>query len=187
MVVSAIFLAACQPADTEPERPGPEQLAQLNEQAAQLTGQFIATLQPTLQQAMQAGGPVNAIEVCAEAAPAIAASLGETSGWQVRRVSLRARNRQSAVPDEWETAVLHEFDSRQAAGEPGEQINESRFVDGEFRYMQAQVVGPLCLACHGTEIVPEVQSALQAHYPDDAATGYVAGQIRGAISLRTAP
>lgn len=187
MVLSAIFLSACQPADTEPERPGPEELAQLTEQAAQLTGKFIATLQPTLQQAMQAGGPVNAVEVCAEAAPAIAASLGETSGWQVRRVSLRARNTQSAVPDEWETSVLHEFDSRRAAGEPAEQINQSGFVDGEFRYMRAQVVGPLCLACHGTEIAPDVRSALRTHYPDDAATGYVAGQIRGAISLRTTP
>lgn len=182
-----MLLAACQPADTEPERPDPEQLAQLTEQATQITGKFIATLQPTLQQAMQAGGPVNGIEVCAVAAPAIATSLSETSGWQVRRVSLRARNRQSAVPDEWETAVLHEFDSRQAAGEAAEQINQSGFVDGEFRYMQAQVVGPLCLACHGTEIAPEVQSALQAHYPDDAATGYMAGEIRGAISLRTTP
>jgi hypothetical protein len=187
MAVSAMLLAACQPAGTEPDRPDPEQLAQLAEQAVQIAGQFIATLQPTLQQAMQAGGPVNGIEVCALAAPAIAASLSETSGWQVRRVSLLARNSQSAVPDEWETSVLHEFDSRQATGEAAEQINQSGFVDGEFRYMQAQAVGPLCLVCHGTEIAPEVQDALQVHYPDDAATGYLVGQIRGAISLRTRP
>lgn len=180
MALAGIGLAvlnACQQSDTQPT---PE----LVEQGRALSAQFVATLQPTLQAAMQEGGPTAAIEVCAVEAPRIAADLSVASGWEVSRVSLRARNQQSAVPDSWESSVLTEFDQRQLAGEAVEQLNKAVVLDGEFRYMQAQAAGPLCLTCHGTEISSDVQSLLGLHYPQDMAIGYSVGQIRGAISLR---
>jgi hypothetical protein len=172
-----IVLNGCQSRATAPTT------AQV-EQGQALSARFVATLQPTLQAAMQNGGPVNGVEVCAVQAPRIAADLSEESGWEINRVSLRARNQSSAIPDSWETKVLTEFDRRQLGGEPVTQLNAAEIVDGEFRYMQAQAAGPLCLTCHGTEISNEVQSVLRRHYPQDMATGYTAGQIRGAISLR---
>ena len=41
----------------------------------------------------------------------------------------------------------------------------------------------MCLTCHGTDVSDDVMSALQQRYPNDMATGYLEGQIRGAISL----
>jgi cytochrome c553 len=79
---------------------------------------------------------------------------------------------------------LQEFEQRQQAGEAPAQINKAELVDGEFRYMQAQAAAPLCLTCHGTDIPSEVSEALARLDPNDMATGYLAGQIRGAISLR---
>jgi hypothetical protein len=40
-----------------------------------------------------------------------------------------------------------------------------------------------CLSCHGPReaIVPAVVSSLEARYPDDRATGYAAGDLRGAL------
>ncbi|MDP2283044.1 MAG: DUF3365 domain-containing protein [Pseudohongiella sp.] len=177
----AILLVAC--SDAEPIPVLDEEA--LRAQGAELAAQFVGTLLPTLQQAIQAGGPVNGIEVCAVQAPAIAQTLSEQSGWQVKRVSLKTRNGALATPDAWETSVLHTFDQRQMAGEPAAQINHAEVVAGEFRYMQAQPAGPLCLTCHGTDIAAGVSEALTRHYPDDMATGYLAGQIRGAISLRS--
>jgi hypothetical protein len=174
------ILSACQPDNNQSALLTPE----LVEQGQALSAQFVATLQPTLQTAMQQGGPIGAIEVCAVEAPRIAADLSDESGWAVSRVSLRARNQRTAIPDGWEANMLAEFDQRQLAGEPVEQLNVAAVVDGEFRYMQAQAAGPLCLTCHGTEISSEVQSVLSRHYPQDMATGYTAGQIRGAISVR---
>ena len=49
--------------------------------------------------------------------------------------------------------------------------------------MQAQGVEPVCLLCHGSKLDGAVTQALQAYYPDDTATGYTLGQVRGAISL----
>lgn len=185
----AIVLAvsACSGPDEPQAELSAAELTALQQQAAGLAGQFVGTLLPTLQQAMQSGGAVNGINVCSVQAPLIAQNLSEESGWQVKRVSLKARNSELATPDAWETAVLQEFDQRQQAGEPAGQINKAELVEGEFRYMQAQPAGAVCLTCHGTDIAPEVSAALAQHYPMDAATGYLEGQIRGAISMRVTP
>lgn len=186
MIVSGLglsVLSACQQGDNQPTQ-WSEPTAELVEQGRALTSQFVATLQPTLQAAMQEGGPIGAIEVCAVEAPRIAADLSKASGWSVSRVSLRARNQLSAIPDGWETDVLTQLDQRQLGGEAVEQLNVAAVVEGEFRYMQAQATGPLCLTCHGTEISSEVQAVLSRHYPQDMAIGYSVGQIRGAITVR---
>jgi hypothetical protein len=132
---------------------------------------------------MQDGGPSHAIEVCASAAPRIADSLSAESGWLVRRVSLKSRNASRAVPDRWERDVLETFDRRQAAGEPAEALNFGEITGGKYRYMQAQGAGGLCLTCHGENLSKTVSDTLEKFYPDDQATGYRLGEVRGAISL----
>lgn len=176
--IVAINLTSCS------QPPAPD-LSELDSQASAITQQFVGTLLPTLQSAMAVGGPIQAIEVCSVRAPQIAAELSEQSGWSVRRVSLKPRNLALAEPDDWEREVLATFDQRQRAGETGPAIRSSAIVDNEYRFMQAQPAMPLCLTCHGQNISEAVRSALVAHYPGDMATGYVEGQIRGGISLRT--
>jgi len=56
--------------------------------------------------ALKSGGPAHAIQVCAEKAPSIAQQLSTETGWMVKRVSLKVRNKQTATPDAWETKVL---------------------------------------------------------------------------------
>jgi len=173
MLSSAVALAA------EPG-PQPEPPAK---QAPALAQEFVSLLRPRLKQAMAEGGPAGAIAVCADVAPAIADSLSARSGWNVKRVSLKSRNASRAVPDEWERAVLLEFDRRQVAGEDAAGISFGEVVSGRYRYMQAQGVEPLCLLCHGKSLADDVKQTLRQYYPDDWATGYSQGQVRGAISL----
>ena len=155
----------------------------LEAEASALAAEFIAMLKPQLQQSLQAGGPTRAIEVCADQAPKIADGLSERSGWQVRRVSLQPRNASRAIPDAWERSVLKGFDRLLAGGEPPDALRHGEVVGSQFRYMQAQAVEGVCLLCHGENISREVKASLREYYPDDTATGYYAGQIRGAISL----
>lgn len=159
---------------------------ELATEARAITQQFVGTLLPTLQTALQSGGPASAIEVCSVQAPAIADQLTQETGWLVKRVSLKPRNVDRAIPDAWERQQLESFDARQRAGEAGPTINHGGQEAGEYRYMQAQPVMPLCLTCHGSELSAEVRTALGRLYPDDVATGYSEGEIRGAISLRKA-
>ncbi len=156
---------------------------ELKKEAINLVKQFGGTLKPELKKALKSGGPAHAIGVCSEKAPAIAKNLRDSSGWYIKRVSLKARNSSSATPDSWEQKVLKQFDARQAKGESAEKMSYSEIVDGKFRFMKAQGAGKLCLNCHGAEVTPEVEAALKEKYPDDKARGYSLGQIRGAFSL----
>jgi hypothetical protein len=153
------------------------------QEARALARAFVDRLKPQLKQALAEGGPGRAIEVCASAAPEIADSLSAESGWTVKRVSLKARNVSRALPDSWERSVLQQFDKRQAAGEDPADINHGEVRKGRYRYLQAQGVEPICLVCHGQKVADAVQESLTVWYPDDMATGYSLGEVRGAISL----
>jgi hypothetical protein len=157
--------------------------AQLKKEAVSIVQRFGGSLKPELKKAMKAGGPANAISVCAEKAPAIAQGLRDDTGWYVNRVSLKARNNQTAIPDAWEKKVLEQFNQRQANGETAEKMAFSEIVDGKFRFMKAQGVEPVCMNCHAADIKPETEAALKEKYPLDKARGYSLGQIRGAFSL----
>lgn len=150
---------------------------------------FATSLQGELGAAMRAGGPANAIRVCNSRAPAIAADISRQQGWQVGRTSLRPRNPQNA-PDAWEAGVLRQFEARKAGGESPAQLEHFEVVssDGrqEFRYMKAIAIpkGAPCLACHGSNIEPTVAGQLKKLYPQDRATGYKTGDLRGAFTIR---
>lgn len=146
-----------------------------------------------LQEEIARGGPEGAILVCRDKAPELARAASLESGWTVKRVSLRNRN-PKAVPDAWERAALEDFDRRAAAGEPPAKLEVAEVVVVEGmpvqRYLRALPTVELCTQCHGTadKLSPAVVAQLKALYPDDRATGYSVGQIRGAMTLsRPAP
>ncbi len=155
----------------------------LNAEAMAIVKRFAGTLKPKLKSAIESGGPVNAVEICAVEAPQIAATLSSETGWTVKRVSLKPRNKDSAVADPWEATLLQGFEARLAAGDAPRQLVHSQVVDGRYRFIKAQVTEGLCLNCHGQSLHPAVAAAIKRHYPRDQATGYSLGQVRGAFSL----
>jgi hypothetical protein len=155
----------------------------LKKQAITIVKQFGGTLKPLLRKALNEGGVKEAIEVCSVKAPGIASELSLSTKWQVKRVSLKSRNSHSAIPDTWGNKALNEFNQRQQQGEKAKTMAKAEIVNDEFRFMKAQGVEPLCLSCHGSELSSEAKDALKQHYPNDKATGYSLGEIRGAFSL----
>ena len=157
---------------------------------AALAAQFQQELAGKLQAAMQVGGPVTAISVCKDEAPAIASRLSRGSGWQVKRVGTRVRNPLTGMPDAWEQRELAQFQRQLLDGEAANRIDTLVVVDGPqgqtVRYMKAIVMAPQCLACHGSRESqqPALRTALERDYPHDAATGYAVGELRGAFSLQ---
>jgi len=155
----------------------------LKTQAITIVKQFGGTLKPLLKKSLSEGGVQQAIEVCSIKAPEIAENLSLTTKWQVKRVSLKARNNHSAKPDIWEKATLEEFNQRQQQGESAKTMAKAEIINNEFRFMKAQGVAPLCLTCHGSELNNDTKAALKKYYPKDQAVGYSLGEIRGAFSL----
>jgi len=86
----ALGLAGC-------AAPAPQPV-DVSAKSAVLVDRFQADLPGQLQAAMKAGGPVGAIGVGQQAAPAIAANLSEESGAEVRRIALKERN-PAAAPE----------------------------------------------------------------------------------------
>lgn len=181
-IATLLAVAAVQPlqAETNPN---------LTE-ARTIVKQFASQLKGELQKAMKAGGPVNAVGVCHDKAPAIARSLSEASGWMVGRTSLKIRNTAN-VPTDWELKVLNDFEAKKAAGADPKALEHAEVVETngrkEFRYMKAIPTAKVCLNCHGGDNVkPEVVAKLKALYPSDQARGFKEGDIRGAFVLKKA-
>ena len=152
--------------------------------------EFGMTLIGELQKAIAAGGPVNAISVCKVVAPQIAANMSAEKKMTIGRTSLKLRQPNNK-PDEWELQQLQSFEQRKAAGENPANIEFGEYVSrgGKtvFRYMKAIPTAQLCLNCHGGSLTPEVTAKLKQLYPQDAATGFKVGDIRGAFTITESP
>ncbi len=161
----------------------------LLEEARNVAAAMPPKLMSVLQEEIARGGPEGAISACSEKAPAMAKAASEKTGWSIRRVSLKNRN-PKAVPDDWERAVLEEFDRLAASGTDPKALEkaETVVIDGArtYRYMKALPTRELCLNCHGKreQMSEDVLAKLEALYPNDLATGYDVGQIRGAITIK---
>ncbi|GKY88746.1 Tll0287-like domain-containing protein [Sinisalibacter aestuarii] len=159
----------------------------LTGEAGALIQSFSGTLQGELRAAIQAGGPVNAISVCNEKAPAIAAAASADSAWTIGRSSHKLRSPDNA-PDAYTAAAIEDFVAREAAGEAAETLAKAEIVEENgtrvFRMVKAIPTGEACLNCHGgDEVKPDVVARLAELYPDDMARGFALGQMRGVFTL----
>lgn len=142
-----------------------------------------------LQAALKDGGPVNALSVCTVEAPAIAKRISEEEKITIRRVSAKPRNPTLGVPNDWQTKAMQQFEEALARGDKPADMEFVEAVKAgsgsrmELRFAKPIVMQPQCTTCHGTpeQISPEVQAKLNELYPNDKATGYKPGELRGAI------
>ncbi len=153
----------------------------LTQEARQQTKAFGSHLKKTVKQGMMNGGPTEAIHLCNTKAPGIASEHSQ-GDWNVGRTSQKLRNPDNK-PTAWEASVLADFNQRLAAGENPKKMEASKMENGTFHYMKAIPTGGLCLNCHGSKLAEPVKTRLAELYPNDQATGYEAGQIRGAFTL----
>ncbi len=143
--------------------------------------QFGTALKSALGGALAKDGPVVALEVCAGEAPHLAESVTERSDITVGRISEKTRNPANR-PTDWQLEVLYDWQADLARGTDiaGNEYFSVQ-ADGGFRYMRPIMIQPVCLTCHGESLSPELQAALASRYPEDRATGYRVGELRGAF------
>jgi hypothetical protein len=183
--LAALLLAGCAAPPPAPIAAPPGYL----EDARKLAATVPANLLTVLTAELNRTGPAGAIEVCRDKAPEMARAASERSGWNVRRASLRNRN-PKGVPDTWERVALERFDAQAAAGVAAPTLETYQVVSENgrqmFRYAKALPTQSLCVQCHGPvdKLSEPVKAKLRALYPNDRATGYEPGQIRGALFLK---
>lgn len=154
---------------------GREKLRRFRTDASALAKTYGERLRGELTAAIGRGGAAVAIDVCSSRAPEIAREVS-TDSLTIRRIGTRVRNQMSNTPTPAQGAVLE----RLSAASP-------EFVgvlDGRSTYLRAILIqDAMCLRCHGPResIEPDVLARLANLYPGDEATGYRAGDLRGAF------
>ena len=138
-------------------------------------------LSGALAEAIGKGGPAKALSVCNEQAPEITREVAAVHEVILRRATSQPRNPKNAA-DDVEKAVLATFAAALAKTEvpkPQTITND----DGSVSFFAPIVLAnPLCLQCHGTpekDVAPDTLAAIQKLYPDDKATGFKLGDLRG--------
>lgn len=184
----AIFLALLFVAVTTAQAEDKAQ-KKFEQEATTAIKELAGSLKSSLMAAMQDGGPVEAVAVCNLIAPTLAAEISKKYGMDIRRTSLKVRNPDNEA-DAWETDVLQRFETRLAAGEAIQKLTFSEKVsspEGEhWRMMKAIPTDKVCLSCHGSKIAAPIQANIDKYYPDDMATGFKLGDIRGAFTVKKA-
>lgn len=157
-------------------------------EARQKSTQLGARLVETLREALAPHGPTGGVEVCNIHAPEIAARISDDK-FNVRRTALRVRNPDNA-PDDWEKSVLQQFEKAINRGVNPTNLDEWRIENTDNgrvgRYMKAIPTGPQCIVCHGENVTPTLRETIQRLYPDDQATGFAPGDLRGAFTVTVA-
>lgn len=129
-------------------------------------------LKGRLVEAIGAQGPAGAIAVCSEEAPGIAQGVASQFGVEIGRTSFKARNPANAPPA-WAQPYV---DARTDEPVYLEDAGTQRIAALLPIRMQ-----PECMLCHGpSERIPEeVRGMLTELYPEDQATGFNLGELRG--------
>ncbi len=129
-----------------------------------------------LQKALKSGlaeGPAVAIQVCRVKAPGIADALS-VDGVRMGRSSHKLRNPDNTAP-EWVSPIIQAY-----LDEPSKRNPRAVALPGErWGYVEPIMVQPLCLTCHGADLAPDVAGRIAELYPEDRATGFEAGELRG--------
>jgi len=150
---------------------------------------FMEDLKSVLMKNLSEGGPLQAITVCSDTAQALTNSIGEKNNVVLRRVTFKPRNPKDTA-DTFESKVLSRWHELMNEGSFGKETEYLEIVETEdksyVRYMKPIFIQGPCLTCHGGEnmISSEVKNLLKEKYPDDKATGYKPGDLRGAISIK---
>ena len=142
---------------------------------------FQQALKQELMAAMAEGGPVRAVAVCSERAPALA-QAASTGGYRLRRVGTKTRSLGNS-PSKADGDAL----DRLLADATAPFVRMEGDGDARWRHYVPLRVEAACLLCHGPKagMSGELQQALAARYPKDEAVGYALGDLRGAVVVET--
>jgi len=149
---------------------------------AKLSKELLEQLSTKLKHEVQTNGIVQAAKFCNKNALTLTeeVNLRQVQGISVKRISLQERNRAN-TPKTDEALVLESMQKMLEEKTLPEYIIEE---EGKtYKYYKPLIIKKeLCLKCHGNiSENPELSEFIKESYPQDKATGYKMGDLRGAI------
>ena len=173
------IISACQSFQQKKSLSAEEQM-DLISKGKMITQLSFQALSGELLKALQEGGVQNAVGYCHLQASPIIDSLSQVFDADINRVSDKYRNPQNK-PDKTDIIVLDAY--RQQIAD-GRELQPHLEVTGDLIIYYAPILiqNPTCLLCHGepgATIEQENYNYILSRYPEDLATGYSLGDLRG--------
>ena len=133
--------------------------------------ELFTRLSGRLMDVMSTNGPAAAIEVCQVEAKSIAEEVGKEANVNIGRTGVRLRNTSNQPPKWAQKLVADRTDTPVFA-----KLSDESAVALLPIKLQAQ-----CVMCHGPseQLAPDVKAKLTKLYPQDQATGFSEGELRG--------
>ncbi len=124
-----------------------------------------------LTKSMGEQGPAKSIGVCKTRAPEIAMQVGKDTGVRIGRTSFNLRNESNVAPD-WAARFVEN---------KVENPIDVALPNNELGVLLPIRLKATCTLCHGSDeqVMPDVKAAIVSNYPNDTATGFSEGDIRG--------
>ncbi len=173
-------LMACQ---TQPTTP----IAEVDKDKLMARGDSIASLAQKnlllqVSNAIETLGVDSAVAFCNHRAIPITDSLSQSLHAPIARLSLKARNPNNVLKNNLDSMAWEQLTTLYAS-----QKNPTPHIllanGNEQLYYKAIPLGmPTCLQCHGnidSDIQPSTQAIIATKYPNDQATNYALGDLRG--------
>ena len=151
------------------------------ERGQAIARQAFSVLSSNLTNAIAAGGISNALPYCAVMAVPLTTSVAATNRVELRRVSHRPRNPKNKANAEEMTHIARGQAEVQKGRRPTPVVLDSG--GDTVTFLAPIVLGhTVCLQCHGQpgeDIQPQNLALIRRLYPQDQATGFRLGDLRG--------
>lgn len=173
---SALLVAA-------PEAKKESQIDEVIKQGKESSMLLVKTLGKNMQEHMKKGGPMDALNFCANEAYALTQKVNKTlpAGVSLKRVSTKYRSPANAPIDNEQT-ILESLESLQKLGVIMPEYIVEKIDDKTFKYYKPLLMeNEACLKCHGNVKDIDLKRAIAERYPLDKAMGYEMNDLRGAV------
>lgn len=173
-VLLLFIVIACKSDTDTPISPEEAKIAM--DTGQKITTDAFRTLSSELKHALQTGGLPKAINYCNLNALGITDSISTKYNASIKRTSLNfrnVRNKPTEVEKEILTAFQTSYDNQKGLT-PVVKKSEK-----EMHYYAPILVSQACLKCHGKQENIDQYDLIKNKYPNDLATGYIAGDLRG--------
>ncbi len=180
-IVGFVVINGCQ---NTPGKVSAEDLSPYLERGQKIAGATFVVLSENLQSALKTGGVSNAIAYCNLKAMPLTDSLSKVHQVQIRRTTLQPRNPQNA-PSDVEKVMLRSYSEDNIKGKELKAVVH-RIDERTVAFYAPIRINTFCLQCHGnigSTMTEENGQLVRKFYPEDEATGYEAGDLRGIWSI----
>lgn len=144
-----------------------------------------ALLSGNLGAQMKQGGPSQALPFCNLRAIPLTEEIAKQEQVTIKRVAKLYRNEENK-PNSEALGIINKYETALKKGEELTPVLISS-PSGKPQFFAPIMINKKCLACHGTvglEVSQKTDSLIKILYPNDLATGYKIGDLRGVWSIK---